>query len=71
MLKYGQSDPPENDLESIQGVNVGIIAGSSDMLSTLDDTRYVKDKLKKTLVHYSEHPLGHLSYFTAKNMSYF
>ena len=42
------------------------------MLAHLDDTRWIMENLsKETLVHYSEHQLGHLSYFTSKNMEYF
>lgn len=59
-------------MTKIQGVPIGIIAGTNDMLSTLEDTRWVSELLREdTLVHYSEHELGHLSYFTAKDMSFF
>ena len=41
------------------------------MLSTIEDSRWARGALSKTLVHYSEHDLGHRSYFKAKDMSYF
>ncbi len=58
-------------MSSIKGVKIAIVAGISDVLSTLDDTRWAKETLQHTLVYYQEHALGHLSYFTANNMSYF
>ena len=41
------------------------------MLSTLADTRWVMEQIQETLVLYAEHNLGHLSYFAAKDMTYF
>ena len=52
-------------------MNIAIIAGTSDMLANIENTRELRQTIKNTLVHYSEHDLGHLSYFTADDMSYF
>lgn len=52
-------------------MNIAIIAGKSDMLANTENTRELRETIKDTLVHYSEHELGHLSYFTANDMSYF
>lgn len=52
-------------------MNIAIIAGKSDMLANIENTRELRQTIKDTLVHYSEHELGHLSYFTALDMSYF
>ena len=72
MVRYGQAEPPENDLTTIKGVNIAIVAGQSDILSNVEDTRHTRDLIQKgPLVYYEEHALGHLSFFTAKNMSYF
>jgi hypothetical protein len=48
-----------------------MIAGSLDHLSTVEDTRWASTKLDKVLIHYQEYELGHLSYFIAKDMTYF
>jgi hypothetical protein len=73
MVRYGQAVPPENDLTLIKGVNIAVVSGQSDILSNVEDTRLTRDMLKAggSLVYYEEHPLGHLSFFTAENMDYF
>jgi hypothetical protein len=62
---------PEIDISTIEGVPIAIISGTQDILTTTDDTKWAMSQLGKSLVHYSEHELGHVSYFTAKDMSYF
>ena len=72
LVRYGQAEPPENDITSIKGVNIAIVSGLSDILSNVYDTRNTRDLVKNApLVYYGEHQLGHLSFFTAHNMSYF
>lgn len=41
------------------------------MLSTVADARWQREQLKRSLVFYKECEMGHLSYFTNKDMSYF
>jgi hypothetical protein len=71
LLAYGQTKPPMIDLTKISGIPVALIAGTKDHLSTVEDTRWAKKQLEKVLVHYKEYELGHLSYFIARDMSYF
>ena len=47
------------------------MAGTQDNLATVEDTRWAFEKLKQSIVHYEEYDLGHLSFFIAKDMSYF
>ncbi len=58
-------------MTKIKDMKIAIIAGTSDMLANVENTRQLRQTIKDTLVHYSEHELGHLSYFTADDMSYF
>jgi hypothetical protein len=68
--KYNQAKPPVIDLQNINTVPIGMFVGTSDQLATVDDNRWAKTQLK-TLKHYKEYPLGHLSFMIAKDMSYF
>ena len=53
MVRYGQAEPPENDLTTIKGVNIAIVAGQSDILSNVEDTRHTRDLVQKApLVYY-------------------
>lgn len=40
-------------------------------MTKLEDTRWAVGQLTKTLVHYSVHDLGHMSFFIAKDASFF
>ncbi len=45
MIRYGQAVPPVNNLASIKDINIAIVSGASDVLSTLEDTRWAKETL--------------------------
>lgn len=67
---YGKDSAPEINLQAISKVPIAMFVGTADELATVDDNRWAKPQLK-TLVHYKEYPLGHLSFMVAKDMSYF
>ena len=67
---YGQTTPPEINLQNIQSVPIGLFVGTSDQLATVDDNRWAKTQLK-TLKFYKEYSLGHLSFMIGKDMTYF
>lgn len=67
---YGTSTPPLIDLPNIKQVPIAMFVGTSDQLATVDDNRWAKTQLK-TVVHYGEYNLGHMSFMVAKDMSYF
>ena len=67
---YGQDTPPIINLENISTVPIAMFVGTSDQLATVADNRQTKTQLK-TLVHYKEYPLGHMSFLIARDMSYF
>ena len=48
-----------------------MIAGLRDSVATISDSRWASNQLTKVLVSYSEYELGHMSFLTAKDMSYF
>jgi hypothetical protein len=68
--RYGTDTAPEINLQAISKVPIAMFVGTSDELATVEDNRWAKPQLK-TLVHYKEYPLGHLSFMVAKDMSYF
>ena len=70
-MVYGQKTPPAIDLRKVKDVPIALIAGSKDHLSTVEDTRWALNELSQQVVFYKEFNLGHLSYFIAKDMSYF
>ena len=62
---------PAIDLKKVRDVPIALIAGSKDHLSTVEDTRWALKQMTSHVVFYKEYNLGHLSYFIAKDMSYF
>ena len=70
-IKYGQTQPLALDITKIRGVPIGIISGNKDELVSYLDTRSVYAKLKETAVFYKEYNMGHLSFMTAKDMTFF
>lgn len=69
--RYGSSVPPTIDISTIDGIPIAIFAGEKDLITKLEDTQWAMAQLTKSLVHYSVHDLGHVSYFIARDMSYF
>ena len=57
-------------MENISIVPIGLFVGSEDELADATDNEWLKDQLK-TLIHYKEYTLGHLSFLVANDMSYF
>ena len=47
-----------------------MFVGTKDEIATVEDNRIVRS-LISSVVHYKEYALGHLSFFMAKDMSYF
>ena len=47
-----------------------MFVGSLDKLSTVEDNQWTHSQLK-TVVHYKEYALGHMSFQVAKDMSFF
>jgi len=62
---------PAIDLKKIRDVPIALISGTKDHLSTVEDTRWALSQMINHVVFYKEYNLGHLSYFIAKDMSYF
>lgn len=47
-----------------------MMVGKFDKLATPSDALYAKEVLKKGVKFYKEYDLGHLAFFTAKDVSY-
>lgn len=71
LLHYGQTTAKEINLKKKKDIPIAIFAGLSDLLVEPNDTQWIKDQLYEDLVYYKEFNLGHMSYLTAKDMSYF
>ena len=71
MIKYGQHEPPEYDLSKIKHVPIAIMAGTDDILASLADTRWIKDKLDpNVVVFHKEYNMGHISFVAGKKTEY-
>ncbi|CDW83495.1 ab-hydrolase associated lipase region family protein [Stylonychia lemnae] len=70
LQKYGQAEPPVIEISNIQKVPVAMFVGTKDELANTIDNRWAKDQIK-SIVHYKEYNLGHLSFFFAKDYSFF
>ncbi|CDW82246.1 ab-hydrolase associated lipase region family protein [Stylonychia lemnae] len=70
LKRYGQEEPPIIDLTQIQKVPIALFVGAKDELADNIDNRWAKNQLQ-SLIHYSEYSLGHMSFFVAKDASYF
>lgn len=71
MKIYGQPEPPLIEYQNIKDIPIVMIVGAVDQLVNYQDTRIVHEKMKDTVVFYKEYELGHLSFFVAKDMTYF
>jgi pimeloyl-ACP methyl ester carboxylesterase len=70
---YGQSTPLEYNLENIKDMKIGLIVGKQDKLSTVEDTRLLRDFLEvnNALGFYKEYDkMGHHSFFYGSEMSW-
>ena len=47
-----------------------MFVGIKDELATVEDNRKAASEMK-TIVHYKEYELGHLSFMVSKDMTYF
>lgn len=49
-----------------------MFVGAEDDLADVEDTRWLKSELGKSVIHYEEMPTsGHVSFMIAKDMTYF
>jgi len=48
-----------------------MIVGLDDELADPADAQWAYEQIKSNVVFYKEYSLGHLSFFTAKDFSYF
>ena len=71
MERYGQSTPPLLDISTIKDIPIGMFVGAKDLLVTPNDAKDDYERMKDTVVFYNEYDLGHLSFFVARDMSYF
>jgi hypothetical protein len=59
------------NISLIHDMPIVMISGTRDLLTTVADTRWQLSQLNHTIVFYQEYELGHLTYFTHKDMGYF
>ena len=57
-------------LENITGVPVAMFTGKDDLMADLTDSRWTRDMLSDSIVHYEEIEAGHLTFLVGKDMSY-
>jgi hypothetical protein len=50
---------------------ISVFSGSADMIAVPEDTVWTTNQFKDQIVFQKEYTLGHLSFLTAKDMSYF
>ena len=70
MIAYGTPDPPEYNLTNINGIPVAIFYGTSDEISEPSDVQWLIDQLGDNVVYTQSYEYGHISYYTAINMTY-
>ena len=52
------------------GVPIGMYVGLHDILVKTEDSRWIRDKIKDSLVDYVEINGGHTTFMIGKNMSF-
>lgn len=58
---YDEEEPPTFDLSEIKGINISMICGQSDQISSPADCRaLMTDLLKKNSLNFKEFKEGHL-----------
>ncbi|CDW84870.1 ab-hydrolase associated lipase region family protein [Stylonychia lemnae] len=70
-LQYGQDHPPEIPIHTIKDIPIAIYHGIYDRLTHIKDVDWLREQLNHTIAFYGEYELGHTTFKTAKNMSYF
>ena len=70
---YNQDTPPEIPLDNISDFPVGLFVGKTDELATVEDNEWLRDILDAngSLGAYNLYGFGHISFYLAKDMSYF
>ena len=58
-------------LENIQNVPIAMFTGTEDILADLTDSRWTRDRIGDSIVHYEEIEAGHLTFMVGKDMTYF
>lgn len=73
LARYGQQQPPILDVNKIKDFPIALFGGETDMLSSPQDFRWLRDQLHKTqsCVYYKEFPFGHLAFLFPPTIKYF
>jgi hypothetical protein len=69
MKRYGQPDPPHYNLKNIKGLDIVMVCGTEDNLSSMPDYIWLRDELLANGNHvdFTEYPRGHLGLLMPKN----
>lgn len=73
MRRYRQEIPPMIPIENIVDFPVVLMAGIEDKLASIDDVRWLKEKLngQGSLADYYEYKFGHLSFLIPNSLKHF
>ena len=70
MIAYGTPNPPLFNITNINGIPIGLLSGSSDEVSDPRDIQWLRNQLDDNVVYTQTYEYGHLSFYTAINMTY-
>jgi lysosomal acid lipase/cholesteryl ester hydrolase len=67
---YGNETAPLINLSAIKGVPISLFVGTTDLLSDVRDTAWLKEQLGDNVVDYTVTEYGHITYFIGKEVAY-
>lgn len=73
MKEYGQSGPPEIDLQAFSDMDIGLFCGKTDYHVMPGDYHWLRDSLKKNnnLAYFKDYNLGHTGLLIPKDKTVF
>ena len=70
LARYGQLRAPLFNFENIEGIPIAFMIGLNDEYHTMQDALWLADQLGDNMVAFNTYPLGHMSWFVSRDMSY-